>query len=649
MVNEGNTTNNGTSSSPVVASDTTTSLQSMSIQKQQRCTGPAAALRAFVGLSCHFWWDAPRRVRVESSLRLALVVAVMLLRGRASTFLSAERRKQVNTMLSAGGSDRGAILQGLLRYLGTLFVLSPVNKAYWRLLRGLRQQWTEHLTTHFLTTFVDTQCLTYGGGSCSRAPGNDHGAPETLPDQHISRDVSVFVQLATSLSLETLQALIHLYFYTKLLASIAPSLSRVVVLAACSGTLLARALGRRLPELYAAERHAEGHFTYSLTRIRENAESIAFYRGQPPGDAENAAPPHSQVVHRMDQMARKDVVQWFSATYRQLLGLVPAYVLAGRMLTPTSQPSAEASSWSGTDVGAVAQAREAFDEVLYHLLILAENTSDFSRLATVSLELYDRDLQSRSVLEAVRTKQGQESQRLVLEDIQVDQEQQSWLQIRDLTLFAPGHPPRLLLKSLSLTLAPDSGGILITGRSGAGKTTLLRAIAGIWLSGSGRISRVDDRSRVMFLPQKPYLQGGTLLEEVLYPNLLTKQRAEEKEEVVRAALQRVGLSKLLQRLEADLGASRRWADELSLGEQQRLSVARILVNKPEFVILDEITSANDLQHEEVLYRLIQNCCRSFVSVGHRESLLQFHARRLKLKGEDEGGEWSLEELRSAAR
>jgi putative ATP-binding cassette transporter len=166
----------------------------------------------------------------------------------------------------------------------------------------------------------------------------------------------------------------------------------------------------------------------------------------------------------------------------------------------------------------------------------------------------------------------------------------------------------------------------VTGPSGSGKSTLFRAIAGIWPFGSGSI-RVPQGETLMMLPQRPYFPVGTLIAAVTYPAEAGVFRREQ----VAAALEAVGLSALAQRLDEEA----HWNRMLSLGEQQRLGIARALLQKPEFLFLDEATASLDEASEAKLYRLLQERLpgAAIISIGHRSTLEAFHKRRLKLEPE----------------
>lgn len=566
--------------------------------------------------------------------------------------------------------DADQFYDQLWRYAGALLVGSPVSVFYSFQRERLAISWREWMTDRVLQLY-----------SSNRVYYNlERGGEIDNPDQRITEDVRSFTNFSLQLFLTILTSVIDLVSFSAILYSIQPQLFGAITLYALFGTLTTTWIGKRLVGLNYQKLQKEADFRYSLVRIRDNAESIAFYAGE---DIEN-----KEVFKRLEKVVdnRKEIntsqrnVELFTTSYNYFVQILPVWVVAPQYFSGAIQ------------LGVVSQSAGAFNHVLRDLSVIVnqfEQLSTFSaaidRLSSFLKAIRDAD-DSRTdmdgLLQLPPTNTTNLSKRLdpptlmptdtaTKTTIQLIQSktdilgsQSQFLSFQNVTLTTPDGK-RTLIRGLNLDVA-EGQDLLIVGNSGAGKSSLLRAIAGLWTSGEGTITRPSDQD-IYFLPQRPYCSIGSLKDQLLYPSLEDVNENEypeghrlSKTHLMRESLTDQNLLDILK--EVDLGElpSRAgdgdpvkglytvmdWSNTLSLGEQQRLAFGRVLVNQPRFVILDEATSALDMVAEARMYNLLRNRAvtktngkksssgTTFVSVGHRPSLLAYHDIRLRLRGEE---------------
>ena len=357
-----------------------------------------------------------------------------------------------------------------------------------------------------------------------------------------------------------------------------------------AGTWFANWVGRPLAGLMFNQQRLEADFRFSLVRLREHAESVAFYGGE---DHEYRVFDRrfARVVGNWwDIIRRRKRLNWFTTSYAQVAIIFPFMVAAPSYFAKTIQ------------LGGLMQVISAFGQVQEALSFIV---SSYTSIA-----------QYQAVVERLAGFQGRlttiDDERQAEHPITI-QRGGSGIEVGALDLDLPDGTE--LQRGVTLSGGANSA-VLITGTTGSGKSTLLRAIAGLWPFGRGRVRLAE--GSVLFLPQRPYLPLGTLAEALDYPGTATRPSPE----AMAAALHTVGLSHFVDQL--DINGN--WAQRLSGGEQQRLGFARVLLMRPEIVFLDEATSALDEAGETALYRLLREAewQPTIVSVGHHRSLKQFH-------------------------
>ncbi|MBD1900875.1 ABC transporter ATP-binding protein/permease [Trichocoleus sp. DQ-A3] len=521
---------------------------------------------------------------------LLLGVVLLLL---AYTGLSVVLNNKRGVLISAlSARDEPRFWETVIIFIGVLVIYAPLLAGYTYLRDRLSLQWRKWLTHRFVDNYFR-----------DRAYYNLHisGTEIDNPDQRIAEDVRSFTQESLTFVLVLVQSVLSTIAFSSVLWGISKPLVLFLVLYALIGTVVTTfVFGKPLVRLNFEQLKREANLRFGLVRIRENAEAIAFYRGE---EQES-----NQVKHRFLDVFEnvKRLLVWelnlnvLTNAYEFIPFVLPALVVAPAIFA------------GEMEVGKVSEAQGAFVRVFFSLNVVVAR---FQQLTTFGAGI-NRLYTFAQFLEQAEADRASDEQPRI-QTVSADR-----LAVQHLSLQTPNYQ-RTLVEDLSLEL-PAGEGLLVMGPSGCGKSSLLRAIAGLWDSGTGKIVRPES-DEILFLPQRPYMVLGTLRDQLLYPNT----HLEVDDEHLKQVLEQVNLAGLEERF-GGFDAQEDWADVLSLGEQQRLTFARLLLNKPNYAILDEATSALDLDNEERLYQHLQAKGTTFLSVGHRATLANYHQSLLEL-------------------
>lgn len=492
--------------------------------------------------------------------------------------------------------------RGLWIYMGTFVVTVPLAAYYRYVEERLALNWRDFLARTLMLRYFYNRAY-------YRLQGNEE---IDNPDQRMSEDAKNFTITSLSFSLIAINSIIQIIGYAGVLWSISVTLVMVLIGYAIFGTVVAFLIGKRLIGLNYLQYEREANLRYGLVRVRDNSESIAFYRGERRELRDLRARLGGVVGNMLVLIRWNRNLAFFTTGYNSLALILPLMIVAPLFLR------------GEVEFGKIAQATGAFATFLAAVSLFItqfERLSAFAagvtRLGTLWEFLDERDVEDD--LEADNA-----------EHIEINEDERT-ISLENLTVATPDGN-RELLRDLNFRLPPGKS-LLIMGESGSGKSSLLRTIAGLWSSGEGRIGRPPYRN-MMFLPQRPYMVPGSLRAQLDYPGATRKMDDKGMQEV----LETVNLPELSDRVEGDFDRPADWANMLSLGEQQRLSFARLLLKKPAIAFLDESTSALDEPNEERLYKYLRKHRYTFVSVGHRSTLLKHHDWLLRLGKE---GKWEI--------
>jgi putative ATP-binding cassette transporter len=504
--------------------------------------------------------------------------------------------------------DRDGFWKTVAIYAFCLMLALPIRALQAYLIPRLGLLWREWLSGRLLGRYLSNRAY-------YELNPNDESTEEIdNPDQRISQDTASFTNTSLSVSVEILSALLTFVSFILVLWSINSRLALLLLGYAVSGTALIVFASRRLVALNYQQLKLEADFRYGLVHIRDNAESIAFYRGEAQEGKEAQRRLGGAITNYNRLIVWEALISVIQRSYDYFSRFLPWLVIAPIYFAKQ------------VDFGVFGQASIAFSQVLFSVSYIVNNvdrlaafSASISRLegfqSKIDALAGDHDLLDSSLEPASAVDVRQFSDAIVLRHVDL----------------VPPRSGRHLIRDLSLTIAPGDR-LLVVGPSGCGKTSFLRLVSGLWTPAAGQVER-PPVGELMFIPQKPYMLLGSLREQLCYPQSPEKFSDDQ----LRHVLEQVRLPDLVRRY-PDLDIKQDWPRLLSLGEQQRLGFARLLLNSPRFVVLDEATSALDVTTEQALYGMLVALDMGFVSVGHRPTLRDYHDTVLELDGT---GAWRL--------
>ncbi|HTB03654.1 MAG TPA: ABC transporter ATP-binding protein/permease [Bradyrhizobium sp.] len=547
---------------------------------------------------------------------LAAVIVIEL----ASVFLTVLLNKWNNDFYNALQEHNQALFTYQIIYfcvLATFWVGLSVYKLY--LNQWLQIRWRRWMTARYLGEWLH-EANHYRMQLLGDAADN--------PDQRIAEDTQRFVELTLGLGIGLLSSVVTLASFVVILWGLSNDaplhlfgtdilipgyLVWGALIYALFGTWLTHLIGRPLVGLNFQQQRFEADFRFNLVRARENAEQIALLRGEPAERTRLLARFGAVVENWLGIMRRTKRVTAFTASYSQAAVIFPYILVAPAYFAEKVQ------------LGGMMQTASAFGSVQDSLSFIITSYRTIAEWQSVvqRLDGFETSIENAAALIVTR------------DVIHVRPDDSGTIDLEKLVVGLPGGTPLVAADGFRIRSRERT---LVTGPSGAGKSTLFRAIAGVWPFGSGSIS-IPSQAKLMVLPQRPYFPIGSLKAAIVYPSEASAFDTEKVREILLA----VGLPQLVSRLEEEA----HWNRMLSLGEQQRLGLARALLHAPQYLFLDEATASLDEASEAKLYRLLEEKMptATIVSIGHRSTLKTFHQRHVALTAE--GDRFALQDERES--
>lgn len=538
------------------------------------------------------YWQSEEKLKAFAllgiiiGLTLGIVYMLVLLNSWNNSFYNALQNYQTEK-----------IFDELLRFSGlaAIYIILSVYSYY--LQQKLILNWRRWMTKRFLQIWLKNK--TYYNLQM-------FGKDTDNPDQRISEDIRLFVEMTLGFGIGILKSFCTFISFVFILYQLSGSLEInlfgktwiiegylfwAALIYSVIGTYITHLVGRKLVSLNFIQQRYEADFRFSMIRLRESAESIAFYKGEQQENSIFKEKFHLLLNNFWKLVNKQKQLVWLNSGYSQIAIIFPFVAVMNRYLAKE------------ITLGGLMQVSSAFGSVQGSLSYFIDTYVSIAQWQAVVMRLtfFGRHMHEVSV----------STEKFTVDRFTTAEA----VEAVDVRINLPDE--RVLLHNVNFTLYPGRN-VLIKGVSGSGKSTLLRAIAGIWPYVQGTFN-IPAGDKLMFIPQKPYLPLGSLRSVLLYPG--NKVFTDEQ---IAQIMNKCKIGYLSDKL--DISAD--WSHVLSVGEQQRLAFVRVHLQQPSWLFLDEATSALDEETEAEMYSLLRQLNTTVVSIGHRSTLNKFHQLQL---------------------
>lgn len=549
------------------------------------------------------YWNSEEKK--SARLYLAGIITLTI----AAVYMTLLLNEWFNSFYSAlQNYDSDAVYRGLLRFTGLAFAHIAFAVYSYYLQQRLALRWRKWMTKNYLAKWTGQQ-MYYRLEMFSQGTADN-------PDQRISEDINLFTARTLSFMSGLLRSATTIVCFIFVLWNLSEILSfsaagqefhiyGYLVWTALAysvlGTWITHKVGHRLVSLNYLQQKLEADFRFSMVRLRETAESVAFYNGAAKEEAFLSNRFMTLLRNTLFIIKKQKQLSWLTNSYAQIAIIFPFVVAVPRYLS------------QNISLGGLMQIANCFGKVQDAMSYFVDVYASLAEWQSCAERLLSFDKHIAAIEKETEEKSGS----------LVREETHDRLRLADVTISVPtmdeNKRTREIISSASCTIKSGEH-VILKGPSGSGKSTLLRTLAGFWPYVKGHIS-MPAPSEMMFIPQKPYIPMGTSAEAASYP----LETADE--EILSPLLVECGLSHLMEKTDTEAD----WSHILSLGEQQKLAFVRVFLRKPKWVFLDEATSAMDEETEEKMYRLLTALPgTTVISIGHRSTLDKWHDRVLRI-------------------